>query len=434
MKVERRASLPKLGGIIREKKDLFSCVFYAVIILLQFLFSYTGVVLPLYLRLAALILLLLSLVNNTKWLPFVLNLFWETSLLSPRPFLPTETFYILLFTLVIGAVSIDHIKRKTIEPILLITVFYFLVVALIKIEPTLKYTTPLFLSIPIALMVSAFVNDEDDILRLLLSLMLMSLFLSSLFLLKGDQFAEAYKQYGVDRSSWTNANMFGGCVAVGFVCAVGYILKSFKFNRNRILNVVAVATIFLSVPALILNASRGSLLAAMATSLLLLLVSNVKIPYKVIVVLVTIGFAVYLYNSGIFELLEARMGEEDLETGGNRLTIWAAKFDAFREYGTFSKLFGVGQPHLRYLGVFYSTHNDFITAFIGYGLIGFLLFMYFLLTPFILAKKFKLEVLFLTCLLFIEGMVLEPVFRGLLPFYMYYILLYKYSSLSRLHS
>lgn len=434
MAVEGRAFKPKLGGVISDKKDQFSFSCYVIMIAIQFVISFTGVVLPLFIRLAVLFLLFLSLIYNSKWLPFVLTVFWGTSLLSPLPMLPTDTIYILVFSLAIGAFNLGRINTNNtrIESWLVITVMYFLLVALITINPEL-YTSPLFFLIPIALVVCVFVNNEGDILRLLLALMLMSLYLCSLFLLKRDDFVEAYKTIGIDRSGWTNPNMFGGCVAVGLVCAVGYYLKTFWLNRNSIVNAFALTTIFISTPALIINASRGAFISAIATSVLLLLFSKVRVSYKILVTIVIVGFAVYLYSSGIFELLEVRMGEDNLETGGNRFPIWEAKFNAFSQSGLFAWLFGVGQPKLRYLGVFYSTHNDFITALIGYGAIGFILFLYFLFSPFRVAKKCKLQIAVLTLFLLMEGMVLEPLFRGLLPFYMYYILLYKYSYLSRSH-
>lgn len=433
MTAEGRTTIPKLGGIVRENKDQILFVFYVIMISLQFAISLSGIAAPIYIRLGGLLILFISLIKNSRWFPFVITLFWGTSMMSPLPVLPTETLYILLFTGAVGAVNIRSLKLNM-QPRILILVVYFLVMALLTIDPTIDYTSPLFLIIPIALIISTTVNDEGDVLRLMLALMLMSLFLASLFLLKRDDFAQAYKSFDIDRYGWTNSNMFGGSIAVGLVCAVGYYLNTFHFFKNRTVNIIAIATVFVSIPALILNASRGALLAAGATSILLLLFSKVKIPYKIVVTLVTVGFAVYLYNSGIFELLEARLGEQDFETGGNRLPIWEAKFNAFGQEGPLSWIFGVGQPRLRYLGVFYSTHNDFITSLIGYGAIGFVLFMYFLLLPFKLAKKCKLEILIMTALLFVEGMVLEPIFRGLLPFYMYYIILYKYATLSRSNS
>lgn len=433
MALERRASVPRLGGLLKENKDRFTFLIYVVMISIQFAMSFTGIELSLYFRLAVLIILFLTLVSNPKWMPFVLTLFWGTSLISPLPMLPTETYFIFIFTIAIGAIHLNYFKNR-IRAKIIIMVAYFLLIALITVDQTIDYTTPLFLIIPVALVVSVFVNDEDDLLRLLLGLMLMSLFLATLFLLRRDDFSEAYKSLGVERSSWTNSNMFGGCIAVGMVCAVGYILDSFQLNKNRTLSLVAIATVFVSIPALILNASRGALLAALATCLFLLLFSRVKLTYRIIVTIVTVGFTIYLYNSGIFELLEARIGEQDFETGGNRLPIWTAKFQAFNEYGIVSWIFGVGQPRLRYLGVFYSTHNDFITALIGYGAVGLVLFLLFLFSPFKMAKNNKITILCLTVLLLVEGIVLEPIFRGLLPFYMYYIMLYKYASLSKSRS
>ena len=430
-----RISIPKLGGVISDNRDQLSLVLYVVLISLQFALSYIGIELPLIFRLAVLVILFLSLINNIKWTPFVFTLFWGTSLLSPLPVLPTEEYYMLLFALAIGAINlgIKKVRRNRFESWLLITVVYFLTVALITIDSEM-FTSPLFFLIPVALVVSSFVKNEDDILRLMLALMLMSLFLAALFLLKRDDFVQSYKSFGIDRSGWTNANMFGGCVAVGLVCAVAYILNSLQQNRNLFLNIVAITTFLVTLPALVLNASRGSLLSAAVVSVMLLFVSKIKVSYKIIVTVLIIGFTVYLYNSGIFELLETRMGEENLETGGNRTPIWEAKFKAFGESGLLSWIFGVGQPRLRYLGVFYSTHNDFITALIGYGITGFVLFMYFLFSPFRVAKRCRIQILILTSMLLLEGMVLEPIFRGLLPFYMYYIILYKYSILSRSQS
>lgn len=430
MKTEGISSIPKLGGIIREKRDQRSFVFYMILLSLQFVVSFIGVEISLFFRLVVLVLLFLSLVRNPQWLPFVLTVFWGTSLLSPLPFLPTDKFYIFVFTIGIWIFNFGNCNRR-IKQLFLVLVLYFLIIAFITIEPTLDFTSPLFLLIPIALAVATFVNDEDDILRLVLALMLMSLFLATLFLLKRDDFAQAYKTIGLDRSGWTNANQFGGGIAVGLVCAVAYFLKAFQLNRNFVFSFIAITTILVTIPTSILNASRGSLLAVLSASIFLLLFSKVKILYKILVTILVVGFAVYLYSSGIFELLEARIGEENLETGGGRLTIWKAKFDAFKDCGALSWVFGIGQPRLRYLGVFYSSHNDFVTAIIGYGFIGLVLFLSFLFSPFIMAKSCKREVSILTIFLLIEGMVLEPIFRGLLPFYMYYIILYKYALLSR---
>ena len=313
MTVNGKTAVPKLGGIISEKRDRISFLFYVIMISLQFAMSLIGNELPLLFRLSVLVLLFLSLVRNPKWLPFVLAVFWGTSMMSPLPILPTETYYISIFTIAIWLLNFANSGRR-IKPFIFVLVFYFLMIAFVTIEPFLDYTSPLFLIIPIVLAASSFVKNEDDILRLLFALILMSLFLASIFLLRRGDFAVAYKTLDVDRSGWTNANMFGGSLAVGFICSIGYFLGSFRLNKNIFLNLVAITTSFVTLTALILNASRGSLLAALGTGIILLLFSKVKLPYKIIVTVVIVGFAIYLYNSGYFNLIEARMGEEDLET------------------------------------------------------------------------------------------------------------------------
>ena len=173
MTAEGRTTIPKLGGIVRENKDQKLFVFYVIMISLQFVISLSGIAAPIYIRLGGLLILFISLINNSRWLPFVITLFWGTSMMSPLPVLPTETLYILLFIGAVGAVNIRSLKLNM-QPRILILVVYFLVMALLTIDLTIDYTSPLFLIIPIALIISTTVNDEGDVLRLMLSLMLMS--------------------------------------------------------------------------------------------------------------------------------------------------------------------------------------------------------------------------------------------------------------------
>ena len=142
-----------------------------------------------------------------------------------------------------------------------------------------------------------------------------------------------------------------------------------------------------------------------------------------------------LWQSGIFELLVFRMESDTAYTAGSRSLIWAEKLNAYtNDLGFLHYLIGVGgRTGAEAIGYSaeianMSTHNDFVSAIVGFGVPCFLYFIYLLCYPFLYMPKGHTRIVFAVITLFvvIECSVLEPMFRGYVTYVMFYIFLYSY--------
>jgi hypothetical protein len=287
----------------------------------------------------------------------------------------------------------------------------------------------------IAVILADFVKSKTDIGNLMMAFMIASTILSLLFLIYQGQFTVDYGSGDdkLERAYWINANRFGAVIAAGGVMAAAYLTGLIQTVRRRLLTVLSVATVVLAVPTLILNASRGAAIAFVVPSLLMFALSKKKYTTK-LAILATVVFLLYfLYvNTSLFELLIMRMNEGDLDTANGRTNIWMAKLGEFVELDAASQFVGIGRSACVRLAGFWSTHNDFLTALIGYGYFGLVLFSLLIAFPFIKApRRSKKAVLILTIYIVIECCVLEPIFRGYLFFLMFYIFTIRYALIDR---
>lgn len=279
----------------------------------------------------------------------------------------------------------------------------------------------------ITLISSAFVRNNDDLTIFLLSFLLLSLYLSIIFIVMRDQFVVHFDGTDIERGGWTNPNGFGGTISCGVVLAAGYFMNFFKIKNNNILKLLSIITIVVTLIALALNASRGALFSAIIGIALFVLFSNIKLRYKITIPIILICIFILLEGIGYFELLEYRMGEEG--SGGNlsyRTVIWQKKISAFMNLEFFSKFVGIGLSNVKNFGMVYSTHNDFVSALIGFGYLGLTLFVVFLLYPILKVKKhFKIPTYVLLLFILMECIVLEPFFRGMLVYFFLYLFILK---------
>ena len=127
-----------------------------------------------------------------------------------------------------------------------------------------------------------------------------------------------------------------------------------------------------------------------------------------------------------------RMQDDTVDTGGDRTTIWQAKLLEFSELDVATQFVGIGRRACVALAGFMSTHNDFLTAMIGYGYFGLVLFSLLIVYPLIKApKRSKKAIFILSIYMVIECSVLEPIFRGYLFFLMFYMFTLKYVLIER---
>lgn len=409
-------------------KDTIYALYYAIILLLTFWLSkpYAEYGLERYVYMLAVVA---PLFFNKSYIALALPLFWGISQSSFTVLLPTNNVYILLVAV---ALCITELRITRQLMISLVSILYLLCIELFGIVPYFECA----ICGASAMFISLSVVSKQDIKKLGSAFGMMSLVLSILFLIYFEEFSDTYASVGfeqVERASWINANVFGGVIGIGMVSSIFLLTLSKEFIINNWHKLICIVTVLVSLVVLIMNASRGALIASVVSSLLLLTFSKLKKSYLLLIFLLLTIFVVVLYNAGYFELLELRtIGDDNTtDTAGGRTEIWEAKLNAFTNLSIFQQCFGIGYDECVNLGIYFDTHNDFVTALCAYGYIGFCLFIALLVYPLVIARKNKrLVVLSLLLFLILECFVLSPILRGYFIFFLFYVMILKFAVMS----
>lgn len=266
--------------------------------------------------------------------------------------------------------------------------------------------------------------SEKDISRASFGFAFTTFMLSLYFLVFKEQFTQDYyaQGSGLERTGWMDPNYFGMVLGMGTVSSMVLLsrIKELGFYEK----LFYFATIALSVPVLVLNASRGAILAVAVSFAFMLLFSKTKLAYKIIVIAITFVFVFYLFNNSFFDLLAYRI-VNDSGTGSGRIVIWQKKINAFLYSNPFSMLFGNGNIGGKELGMgkAVGSHNDYIAILCAYGIVGLLFFLYMLIYPIISIKRDatkKVLVWTVTIYIIMACVTLEPYVAGRLPFFFFY--------------
>lgn len=409
------------------QKDKLRIGYYAGLTVLIFTLMNPGVMLPSILRIALLILIFFPVLLKKDDFPFVFIAFYGISTISFTPILPTSDFYYIVIVLLFYLLSR---KKKQFIFNSLPIYGYFLIVSLIHFDYTSSITWIL-----IAILICDMIEKEESLNKLFYSFIIISVFLSILFIVHREEFMVQYSVDGtsdVERSGWTNPNGFGATIAIGGILSVAYLTNTIIFTKSLFKTIVCIITLILTTIVLILNASRGALLAYAVPSVIMLLFSKIKLLHKLIIIVFIILFIGWIYTNNMFELLFVRIADENTATGGGRTEIWQLKIEHFlMKANILNLLFGIGETETVILGRYISTHNDIVTSFVAYGMVGLLLFVYFIfIYPIIKSnKKNRFGVIAMLLYIFIECNVVEPFFRGSIVIVMFYFFILKYGSI-----
>lgn len=246
-----------------------------------------------------------------------------------------------------------------------------------------------------------------------------SVILSLEMLFVGEQYIENYGYTDMERVLWADPNYLGGVIGMGCMASAVLLFRNIK-NSLKILLVI---TLLLTITALVVNASRGALLAVICGVAVLLLGRGLKVWQKIIVLVVAAVFVFELYNNSYFDLLLYRV-ENDSGGGSGRVGIWLKKWDAYTDNPSFLQLlFGMGFDNGYKAGFTYSRafHNDFLAILVDYGLVGFVTFISMFFYP--LKGVLLKDKAILGCVVFllINCMTLEPFCLGVLIFYFFWL-------------
>lgn len=402
-------------------------LYYSVLLVVFFLIMRPEVSYPQNYRIVLMALVFIPVFLKQELFPFVMLCFYGVSSMSFAPILPSASVYYLVVAVVFF--SLNRKKSNLFFYALIISTYYLLV--------SLIYGDSLdfIIYFIIGVMVADSVKDKQGLMNLFFAFVIISIFLSLLYVFNMDSFGTQYgkKEIGLESSYWMNPNAFSAVVGAGGVLAVAYLTQAIKLKRDSILTITSIAAILLSFVTITLNASRGAMFSLVIPSLLMLLFSKTKFWIKSLMVIMGGGFLIWMLQNNMFELLSYRLQEETFDSAGGRTFIWMNKMSSFFNDISLGKfLFGLGYNGCVNLGaIALSTHNDIITSFIGFGIIGFVLFVYYVfIFPFQSSPKNNRRITTVLLLfLFLESSVLEPFFRGHLVIMMFYLFILKYASL-----
>lgn len=246
---------------------------------------------------------------------------------------------------------------------------------------------------------------------------IMSLTLSIFFIVGGSAFQMDFGTSEFKRTEWMDPNYFGCIVGIGIMVSMIEILY------NRILKIperiIFLLTIGLSLYVLILNGSRGALLATGMSLILLLIGNGQNISKKLLIIC---GFSIFiymLYMSGTFDFLLYRIELDSGKGGSGRTHIWQTKMMAFsNQLSVLEQLFGIGYKNGMTLGFGYSRgfHNDYIAILVEYGVFGLMVFIGMLLSP---LRKSNNKVIVLSIIVYIAmvSSTLEPISGGMIVYF-----------------
>ena len=418
------------GLFVGENKII---LYYLIMMLPIVLLTRPEASYSLVMRIGYFMLLVIPLLQNPQFTPFVILAFFGFSDNACYSFLPES--YWIRYALVIGLLLLSRRYYKMDVSLLSKYYVFYLYVLLVSMFYG-DIDHPVIQNALLALLLAPFITNEKDISRVAIGFCLMSVALSLSFYLN---FAYFVVEYGIGKEfemgSWKNPNSLGAAIGCAIPMIVAMSVDVIIIRKNMLSKIALIASGIVCFMTLLSLGSRGAFMAVVASSLLLLMFSsNLKRNQKVGLVIIVTFVVIALYYWNVFDLVVYRFTQlESLgstEELGGRAETWKIKLEAFACVDSWRQLFGMGIGNTISLGIFKSTHNDFLTSLIAFGIIGLMLFLIFLFSPIVRGGvKEKKPILFLLLFVVMESMVVEPLFRGYFHFWLFMIVLYKMSHL-----
>ncbi len=338
--------------------------------------------------------IILPLFQRTWLTPIVLSLFLIVSDNSfAESVLPKGTLLYIIALLALLLVSKNDKKNTPLYITIILLIYVFLVNVINNINSsgaTTLTSAPLYKSL-FFLFIFSFLarRGEKNYYHVFsYSFIAASFMLSLLLLLCGEQFRTDVGEF--ESFIWMDANYWSNVIGMGVLAS--FFELYYKRESNVVLRPFLITVIVLGIGVIIFVSSRGALLSLSAALIVLLLLSNIKTRYKVISSIGIITIVYLLYRWSFMDQLLFRLFEEDtFGTGSGRTDIWKYKLGLFFHSDIIHVIFGFGRDNGTALGAngtiagysgYMSTHNDFVSFIIYYGIVGFSLFIRLLTVPF----------------------------------------------------
>ena len=337
--------------------------------------------------------------------PFFLIL--RSQLSTPYQYLPDSNsfiFYIpvLIILVVIHWKSIQPINLKRYSPIILLMI-YMGIIDLIGTAELGNYAKNLFVII-----VYSFLLKNRHDLDILSSALISVCAISAIYyLIMYDQFLVSWNSTeGIERSGWKDPNYFSTFMNVGVTLALFYILGYLKSSIWVLTKKILFVICILISAAIILTASRAGFFSLIFILFITLFTSKIKLRFKTIGLGVILLVVFAMYSIGIFDTLLFRIFEQgNMDTGGDRTTIWGTAINNFGLQEYLTQFFGGGYWHRASLTGGAETHNEFVAILTDYGIVGIVLFLCLILNMFSFNKSLNSKIINIASVLYLLSIV-----------------------------
>lgn len=361
-------------------------------------------------------------VKKPQLFAIVIPLFYAVSNYSCFiSYMPNQVYLYLAFPIV--ALIFYH-RKTAVDSIALSSLFFAVYTIIINAAFCQRFESISACCLLVVLLHKFLPHEKNNYAHLFsFSFSIMSFTLSLLFIFAGTMFQVNFGAEDFERTEWMDPNYFGCIVGIGVVASMIELLYNKRLVRYE--RVLFLLSIFISLYVLVLNGSRGALLATSLSFLVLFMGNGIRLKKKVLILGLLCIFLYILYTTGMFDFLIYRI-ENDSGGGSGRTFIWEKKLLAYKnQLAIIEKILGIGYNEGMHLAFGYSRgfHNDYIAILVEYGIVGTLLFAFLLLSPLINSCN-KILVLAVVVYTAMAASTLEPISGGMIMYFCF--LLYAY--------
>lgn len=359
-------------------------LYYVVLGIIQALWTNTSAFPPAPLRICMVIAMFLPLRKNRNLVLFAIPFAFiiRGQLSTQYQYLPdiySYPFYIgiIILSLFVHRSTISLVNLQKVIPYLVLF-FFISFMDFIFTGSFGNYSIHLFIGV----LLIPFIIEETDLHILSAALFTSCFLLSVYYIIMYDKFLMTFSVTdSIERSGWRDANYFATLLDYGFLIVVIYL---FKFRSSTLWlfdkRVLAIGMCFI-MGAVVMMASRAGFICLSVIFFVAFLSSNVKSKYMAMVTIVSVSAIYIMFSQGLFDVLIYRFFEQgNIDTGGERTTIWSQMLSNFDCQSIINQFIGGGYMHRKVLTGGWDLHNEFLSILADYGYIGEFIFVIVILS------------------------------------------------------
>lgn len=415
-------------------------LYYTVLILALVLYTNTNQSPSMLIRMGYLAALVVPLFDKVELFPVIIICSLGIAMNTfAYPLMPTGIVYYVVLGFLFAFLSLSRRGFRTrIKPLFLFA-FVYLVVNDLSLHGGISHMAIMFL---LFILFFFCIEEEETALQLFpSSFIAISLAISYWVIFCPEALTNTYNMVDdLEQKSWTDPNYLSAVLGMGFVVTIRDLFKGENKLQYKVLLIVVALS---STIGLLILASRGAIVSVIIAASILLISSKTNKYIKVGAILFALAFIVFLYSNQYMDLIAARI-ESDDGSGSYRTEIWLSKLNEFfLIINPFSLITGVGQTRGGQLGTYMgssaeyiSTHNDYLSMLIYYGVAGFIVFLYIIAYPLkICQKTVRPQIASCLAYLLMCSMTIEPLAQGNFVYwgFLFYIIIWARESQRRNH-